>query len=283
MHREVVVVGAGPSGVRCAVDLRLSGVKPLVVNEGEIGGMVNNAFLIENLPRSRPLSGPTLAKKLANDLARSEIDVVPGRVTDLKFHSEERFFSMKVHGQPISARHVVAATGTQPKRIPSLEFPGRAFYEVRQLRDVQDAVVTVVGSGEAAYDSALTLSAQRNRVVLLTKKGTAGLSPPLVSRVFANKNIQLELANPALTVSPKENALEVCTANGTYRSDYLLISIGREPDLRLVRTQEIKRHPNFHLCGDVKQGRLHYCATALHDGAATAQQILRRTRRDGLS
>lgn len=281
MPYEVVIAGAGPAGVRCAVELKRAGVTPFLVNNGEIGGAANNAFLIENLPGSKPLTGAEMARELSMELARHSIDVALGTLTDVQAHPNEALFSMRIDGEEVSARHVVAATGTRPRRMPAFEFPGRTFYEVRQMRGIRGAIVAVVGSGEAAYDSALTLSTRRNRVLLLTKKDAAGISRKLADRVFADGNIEIQLRNPVLKVFPHGAALQVITADARYRADFLLVSIGREPDLRMLKTQEVPKRSDFHLCGDVKYGRLGYCAAALRDGAATARKILREREPDG--
>ena len=47
---DVIIIGAGPAGVAAAIQLKRSGLKPIVFEKDRIGGLLANANLVENYP-----------------------------------------------------------------------------------------------------------------------------------------------------------------------------------------------------------------------------------------
>jgi len=50
MPVDVIIVGAGPAGIACAVQLKHQGVKFVLLESKWIGGLLVNANLVENMP-----------------------------------------------------------------------------------------------------------------------------------------------------------------------------------------------------------------------------------------
>ncbi len=50
MNKDVCVIGAGPSGIAAAIQLKRYNISPLILEMNRIGGLLNNANLIENYP-----------------------------------------------------------------------------------------------------------------------------------------------------------------------------------------------------------------------------------------
>ena len=49
-REQVVIVGAGPAGIACAVQLRRYGLDPLLLEKDQPGGLLKNAWRIDNYP-----------------------------------------------------------------------------------------------------------------------------------------------------------------------------------------------------------------------------------------
>ncbi|HHI03008.1 MAG TPA: FAD-dependent oxidoreductase, partial [candidate division Zixibacteria bacterium] len=47
---EVIIIGAGPAGIAAAIQLKRSGLNPAIFEKKKIGGLLNNANLVENYP-----------------------------------------------------------------------------------------------------------------------------------------------------------------------------------------------------------------------------------------
>ena len=75
MHKEnVIIIGGGPAGIACAVQLKRYGIDPLLFEKDDIGGLVKNAWRLDNFPGyPEGISGEELAKKLKVHLERFDI------------------------------------------------------------------------------------------------------------------------------------------------------------------------------------------------------------------
>ena len=49
-NHKVIIIGAGPAGIACAVQLRRYGIDCVILEKGRIGGLLHSAGLIENYP-----------------------------------------------------------------------------------------------------------------------------------------------------------------------------------------------------------------------------------------
>ena len=49
MHTEqIIIIGAGPAGMAATLQLRRFGLDPLLLEKHQLGGLLNNANLVEN-------------------------------------------------------------------------------------------------------------------------------------------------------------------------------------------------------------------------------------------
>jgi thioredoxin reductase len=81
---DVAVVGAGPAGCAAAVQCRRFGLRVVLFDaHGEAGGLIANAFRVENHPGISPCAGTSVARSLQDHLARWEIPVERGTVSSL--------------------------------------------------------------------------------------------------------------------------------------------------------------------------------------------------------
>ena len=74
---KVAVIGAGPAGIACAVQLKRAGIIPMVFEQGRIGGLLNNAYRVENYPGfPEGISGPSLVRKFKKQMQQWHIRVI---------------------------------------------------------------------------------------------------------------------------------------------------------------------------------------------------------------
>lgn len=273
VRTKVAIIGAGPAGISCAIQLRHAGIDFQIYEKSEIGGAVKNARLIENFPGLDPLTGEEFANKLENHLRRLKITVNMSKIN--RIQHEDNYFILETNDRLIVSEYVVLATGTIPKFLPDFEVSERTFYEVKRMKHIRNSIIGVIGSGEAAFDSGLRLAENQNRVHIFTKKGPASVAKHLLEKVISNGSVKPHLGEPVEEVLKiSDNRYSVCTERETYVIDYLLISIGRLPDLTLLKGLNIDSLSNLCLCGDAKRGRLGQASIAIGDGIAAAMDII---------
>jgi thioredoxin reductase (NADPH) len=197
---DVVVIGAGPSGLAAAVYASSEGLSTMVVEQLAVGGQAGTSSLIRNYPGfSRGVSGAHLAfRAFQQAWAFGSEYYFLRQVVALGTDGDLRTVSMS-DGTTVRARSVVIATGVDYRRldVPELEqlvgrgvFYGAAVSEAPSMTDMQ---VYVVGGGNSAGQAALHLARYARQVTLLVR-GTslaASMSDYLISQLEATRNVTI--------------------------------------------------------------------------------------------
>ncbi|OAA28433.1 hypothetical protein AT15_04325 [Kosmotoga arenicorallina S304] len=276
MFVDVAIIGAGPAGIACAIQLKHQGIEFVLLESGKIGGMVINANFVENMPLLPPLSGKEVVKLLIEKLKYYDIEVINTLVTSIS--KKENIFNIGYSSGSLCSKYVVIATGTKPKRVKSFEVSSKVVYEPLKLFGVSGKGIAIAGSGEAAFDAAMSLS-KSNRITLFAKHSTFNISPRLLDMVEKSENIVVMRNNPIEKVYEKEDKLFIKTHFFAGFYDNLLISIGREANRELLST-ELLSDKRVYLAGDVRRGKLGQMSIAIGDGIEVAQEIVADLRKN---
>lgn len=198
--RDVVIVGAGPSGLAAAVYAASEGLDVLVIEADSPGGQAGSSSKIENyLGFPMGISGNELAGRAAAQAQKFGAKVlIANNVT--KLNCEQRPYELTVDcGQTIRARTVVIATGAQYNK-PNIDnlkkFEGQgvyygATYIEAQLCGTDDAIV--VGGGNSAGQAAVYLSQTAGKVHMLVRSSRLSdtMSRYLIQRIEENPAIEI--------------------------------------------------------------------------------------------
>jgi thioredoxin reductase (NADPH) len=198
--RDLIIVGAGPSGLAAAVYAASEGLDVLVIETATPGGQAGSSSKIENyLGFPTGISGQELA---ARAIAQSEKFGAKMMVAHSVARLDCERHPYKVvldNGNRLAAHAVIIATGAQynKPRIASLEqFEGQgiyygATYMEAQLCEQEETIV--VGGGNSAGQAAIFLSQTARKVYLLVRSGELSdtMSRYLVQRIQENPAIEL--------------------------------------------------------------------------------------------
>jgi thioredoxin reductase (NADPH) len=197
--RDLVVVGAGPSGLAAAVYGASEGLDVLVLETSSPGGQAGSSSRIENyLGFPTGISGEELAARAYNQAEKFGAQVIIAKATRLGCDRKPYIVEGENNAR-IPARTVVIATGAQYRK-PSLEnlprfegagvYYGATFLEA-QLCSGEDVIV--VGGGNSAGQAAVFLAQMSARVHLFVRSdGLAqSMSRYLVRRIEETPTIEL--------------------------------------------------------------------------------------------
>jgi len=291
-NRDVVIIGAGPAGIAMAIQLKRHGIEPVILEQGEIGGLLKNANFVENYPGFPDgISGPNLVELFKSQLANAGVTVSSERVLELS-HRDETFFT-KTNRRMFRSTTAVIASGTKPTKISEIRIADgiddRIFYEVYPIRGIKNHKIAIIGAGDAAFDYALGLS-QNNEVTILNRGEQDRCIPVLRDRCMKSEAISYLTNVSVKEVTGKGDRLLLSCLNGDNQkenriyADYLVIAAGREPcldflDEKLEKSlDDLVKASRLYLVGDVKNKMYRQTAVCVGDGVKAAMQICRKVR-----
>jgi thioredoxin reductase (NADPH) len=198
--RDVIVVGAGPSGLAAAVYAASEGLDVLVLETGTPGGQAGSSSKIENyLGFPTGISGLALAARARVQAQKFGAEIRTA-YSAMKLNCGRRPYAVDLcHGRAVSARSIIIATGAEYRRLAienAARFFGTGIYyaaTATEARRCEMKEVIVVGGGNSAGQAAVFLAGRCRHVHLLVRSsGLAdSMSNYLIRRIAESPNITL--------------------------------------------------------------------------------------------
>jgi thioredoxin reductase (NADPH) len=289
MMIPIAIIGAGPAGIAAAIQLKRSGIDSLLFEKDRIGGLLNEANLVENFPGIPDgVPGKALTARLKRQLSVAGIKIEKNNVLRLGYHDDR--FMIQTEKQTIMAGKVILACGTIPlppgPPLDQLQPQERIFNSVLPLLKTKQKTIAIIGGGDAAFDYALNL-AGKNKIHILFRSNQPLCLPILLSRCRQHPNIIIHKNSRLTNVMTSERATEVIlktldpinVRKNEIVCHLILTAIGRvpalhflDPDLRAALA-ELQLQKKIYLVGDVGNGRFRQATIAAADGLRAAMEI----------
>ena len=198
--RDLVVIGAGPSGLAAAVYGASEGLDVLVLESNAPGGQAGSSSKIENyLGFPTGISGQDLAGRAYTQAQKFGAQILIAKCAK-RLACDRKPYAVELDdGERAPARAVIIATGAIYRRL-SLEnaaqfegagiYYGATFVESQLCRAEE---VIVVGGGNSAGQAAVFLAETSNCVHMLVRSDglAASMSRYLIRRIEENPAIKL--------------------------------------------------------------------------------------------
>ena len=251
-HESVIIAGAGPIGLACAISAKRRGIDPVVIDAGALTNSIvhypiNMTFFttperleIGNHPLVCAGAKATReeALKYYRGVARAEGIHVQTYTKLISTHDVETRFGR----EPISWDKLVLATGyfDSPNRlgVPGEDLPHVHHYFDEAHRSYGQDVV-VIGGKNSAVEAALQLFRAGARTTIVYRGKTwpksvkYWLRPDLENRIKAGE-IQARLASQVIEITPREVVVRGWLGNKEgIPADRVYALIGFHPDVQL--------------------------------------------------
>ncbi|MEN8225398.1 MAG: NAD(P)/FAD-dependent oxidoreductase [Bacteroidota bacterium] len=262
-HEQVIIIGGGPAGAACAVQLKRYGINPLLLEKHSIGGLVKNAWRLDNYPGyPEGITGIDMAEKIRAHLKRFDIRYSICDIRYLKLINNQ--FVLEGVGAVYTCKYLVVASGTKPREIGEdipQEYVKSIYSEVYPLRNIKGKEIDIVGAGDAAFDYAMTLS--EHNIVHIHNRGTGIKCIPALQ----------EITKSQPNIYYHENS------KPSFSSDYTIFAVGREAELGFLSDEiindqgKLEQDGLIYIVGDVKNGMVRQTSVAIGDGIRAAMAI----------
>jgi thioredoxin reductase (NADPH) len=180
--RDLVIIGAGPSGLAAAVYGASEGLDVLVLETSTPGGQAGSSSRIENyLGFPFGISGQDLTGRAYLQAQKFGAEILIAKCTRLVCEYKPYVVEVE-NGARIPARTIMIATGAEYRRPPLKNlsrFEGLGIYYATTLVDAQSCdggEAIVVGGGNSAGQAAVFLAERAKRVHMLIRSDSLAKS-----------------------------------------------------------------------------------------------------------
>jgi thioredoxin reductase (NADPH) len=198
---DVIVVGAGPAGLACALYCSTEGLRTVMIEREAAGGQAALSSRIENyLGFPAGLSGADLSRRGLAQVKRFGTEVLaPAQAVKLRVQGDYRVVTL-ASGQELVAHSVVIAAGVQWRRLnlPGIDrLTGAGVYygaATTEAASCQGEDVFVVGGANSAGQAAVHFAEHARRVTMLVRAEalSKSMSHYLSTRIAQIPNIVVE-------------------------------------------------------------------------------------------
>lgn len=262
---DAIVIGAGPTGLACGIELKKRGIQTLIV---EKGCLVNSIY---HYPTHMSFfTTPELLE--IGDIPMTSLNEKPTRTEALKYYrrvaahyqlnihqyetvtrieGEDNNFTITTDKTLYRCRKLIIASGYYDLpnllNVPGEDLP-KVFHYYREPHPFYDHDVMVVGAKNSAAIAALELFWTGARVTLVHRGPEIHrhvkywIKPNIENRIKAGE-VKAYFNTRLLEIRPHEVVLETPDGHLTVKNDFVLAMTGYSPDLAFMNQIGITLDP----------------------------------------
>jgi len=304
---DLVVIGAGPSGLATSVYAGSEGLSVLTIDCRSFGGQAGASARIENyLGFPTGISGMALMGRAFSQAQKFGVELaIPDEAVTLECGNDPCHLVLAT-GERVQARSVVIATGARYRRLDVArleEFEGTSVHYWASPLEADLAAeedVALVGGGNSAGQAVVFLASRARKVTLVARRPlTATMSQYLVDRIEGLPNVEVVVGCEIDALHGPAGGLEEISIRQRSSGEelkrparYLFSFIGAEPNTDWLQNSGLKldergfvatggedRFPHetnkrgIFAVGDVRSGSVKRVAASVGDGAQVVAAI----------
>lgn len=285
---DIIIVGAGPSGLTAAIYALRSGKSVLIFEKETYGGQISKSENVENYPSIKSISGAEFSNNLYNQAKDFGCEFETKEVLEV---IDDKIKTVKTKDATYEAKAVIFALGAKPRQAgleneQQLIGRGLSYCAVCDGAFFRNRTVAVVGGGNTAVQDAIYMAGICEKVYVIHRRDEFRAEKGLVKKLKSLDNVQLVLdavavdavASPILkTVTVKNVKTDQLT---TLEVSGLFVAIGQVPQTQnfanvlaldengYVKADEsCKVSEGVYVCGDCRVKSVRQLTTAVSDGS----------------
>ncbi|MFT8318949.1 MAG: thioredoxin-disulfide reductase [Sporolactobacillus sp.] len=292
---DVIIAGAGPSGMTAAVYAARANMATLMIERGIPGGQMANTEAVENYPGFESILGPDLANKMFEHAKKFGAEYAYGDIKAIKDGKEYK--TVDCGSKQYKARTVIVTTGAEYRKLGvpgEKELAGRgvsycavcdgAFFKGKKL--------AVIGGGDSAVEEGTYLTRFASSVTIVHRRDKLRAQKILQNRAFNNEKVDFIWDTTCEKINGTDGKVSSLTLKNKktneetdFPADGVFIYVGMDPLTHAVKDLGITDNegyivtnermetslPGIFAAGDVRQKELRQIVTATGDGSIAAE------------
>lgn len=291
---DLIILGSGVAGLSAGIYAARYKMKTLIL--GRDMGMTAEAPEIENYPGIWGISGTELVKRFTEHAKEMGAEIIYDEIENIE--KVENGFKVKTSAYEFFGKAVIYALGGMKRKLGlenEKKFIGKgiSYCATCDSRLFRDKVIAVLGGANSAATTSLLLAKYAKKVYLIHRKDSLRADPILISKLGAEKNIEIIYNHIVKELKGKDRLESVVIENivngentelkldgifvefGYVPNSFLAEKIGVEicEDGRIKVKEDMSTNiEGFYAAGDITSGsnRLDQIVTAAAEGAIAA-------------
>ena len=301
---DVIIIGAGSSGLAAGIYTVRSGLKTLILDEKLPGGAISDASTVVNYPGFVEISGGELAEKMTTHCRKAGAiihDLEP--VTELEIIKGRKI--VKTSKAIYEAKAIIFSAGSRYKEIGvkgEKEFHGKgvSYCGVCDGPFFKGKEVLVIGGGNSACITSLYLSGLAAQVTVTHRRQAFRAEKSLVSDIATKSNVNILWNTEVQEIKGDKQVKSVLLIDNTTGKtgemavDAVFVQVGETPNSQIAKAigVEIDDHgyikinirqqtnlPGLFAAGDVTNHPIKQVGTAVGQGITAALETYYYIRR----
>lgn len=291
---DVVIVGGGPAGLTAALYCCRDNMSTLLFEPMLMGGMVNEATLIENYPGfPNGINGYELSATLLEHAKKFGMKEEIAAVTSIKKDGD--IFEISSTAGNFKSRAVIVAAGSNKVKLgipgeKELAGKGVSYCATCDGPFFRDCSVAVIGGGNTALAEADHLTKFASKVYLIHRRNEFRATSIVTDRVKANEKIEIVTPYKSVSIEGKDQVEKLVlenAADGNRKElavDAVFVAVGIRPNTDFLKdllpleedgtirtdTNMATSVPGLFAAGDIRFGSIRQVISAAGDGATSA-------------
>ncbi|MDD2238366.1 MAG: FAD-dependent oxidoreductase [Bacilli bacterium] len=286
---DIIIIGGGPAGMTAAIYTARAGLKTLVLEKESIGGQISTTTLVENYPGFIKISGGELSMNMYDQVLKSGAEFEFDTVTKIVDGKTKKVITQD---KEYESKAIIVATGAKYRQLGTdseKKYIGKGIHFCTSCDAAfyKDKTVAVIGGGNSAVASALTLADLANKVYLIQLLENLTCEYDSVKKIKTKKNIEIICNASVEEFLGNENleAIKIKVKNDTriIEVDGVFESIGMIPDTKfivdfidideaeyIVSDDCYTERKGIFVAGDCRTKEVRQLTTATNDGTIAA-------------
>lgn len=292
---DIIIIGCGPAGLTAAIYGLRANKKILILEKENIGGLITLSPLVENYPGFKHINGMDLANNLYEQVLNLGGLIELEEVLEIK---NERIKEVITDSNTYKTKSIIIATGSKHRLLglpKEEEFIGNgiSFCAACDGALYEDKKVAVIGGGNTAIVTALSLSELCKSVIVIQMLPNLTAEQTLIDRIKKKKNIEIIYNTQVKELQGSDELTSIIVEDNNKNTkeiklDGMFISVGQIPqneflkglidldknDYILSDESCFTNQEGIFVAGDCRKKKVRQLTTAVNDGTIAAIEAI---------